>query len=171
MKTISPQGALVPREPQGLRRLVRVHVGGHHRAQQPAQYGSGRGLGLARHRARDQRHLRRRPRRRPRGGLSRLDEAHAERAMSRASPSGPLGSGTSTLDYRDPEATAREGIKRLEAFFRSLGLATTLDRPRTRRDERLDEMAEKCTDGGKRTVGNFVKLDRAGVAAVLRLAA
>jgi hypothetical protein len=32
-------------------------------------------------------------------------------------------------------------------------------------------MADKCTDGDIHTVGNFVKLDRAGVAAVLRLAA
>jgi hypothetical protein len=32
-------------------------------------------------------------------------------------------------------------------------------------------MARKCTDDDAHTVGNFVKLDRAGVATVLRLAA
>jgi hypothetical protein len=29
--------------------------------------------------------------------------------------------------------------------------------------DRFDEMAAKCTDSGARTVGNFVKLDRAAV--------
>ena len=37
-------------------------------------------------------------------------------------------------------------------------------------DDRIDEMADKCTDGDTRTVGNFVKLDRAAVAKILRLA-
>ncbi len=78
-------------------------------------------------------------------------------------------------DYRNPEATAREGIRRLEAFFRSLGLGTRLAELKVGPGtgvgtERLDEMASKCTDGGKRTVGNFVKLDRAAVRRVLELA-
>ena len=74
------------------------------------------------------------------------------------------------LDIFDREATARQGIARMETFYRSLGLATTLDGLGVRGD-RIDEMADKCTDGDVHTVGNFVKLDRAGVAAVLRLAA
>jgi len=57
----------------------------------------------------------------------------------------------------------------MEAFFRSLGLGTTLESLGVT-DDRIDEMAEKCTDGGTRTVGNFVKLDREAVAKVLRLA-
>ena len=74
------------------------------------------------------------------------------------------------LDVFHPEAVAREGIARLEAFSRSLGLATTLPGLGVKED-RIDEMATKCTDGDTRTVGNFVKLDRAAVAKVLRLAA
>ena len=74
------------------------------------------------------------------------------------------------LDVFDREATAREGVARMEAFHQSLGLATTLSGLGVGRD-RIDEMADKCTDGDARAVGNFVKLDRAGVAAVLRLAA
>jgi alcohol dehydrogenase len=74
------------------------------------------------------------------------------------------------LNVFDPEATAREGIARMEAFFQSLGLATTL-KGMSIADDRIDEMADKGTDGDSHTVGNFVKLDRKGVAAVLRLAA
>jgi alcohol dehydrogenase YqhD (iron-dependent ADH family) len=72
-------------------------------------------------------------------------------------------------DFRDAEATAREGIARLEAFYRKMGLGTRLSDLGIG-DDRLDEMASKCTDGGRRTVGNFVKLDTAGVRAILELA-
>ncbi len=72
-------------------------------------------------------------------------------------------------DFRSPEATAREGIRRMEAFFQSLGLATTLAGLKVGTD-RLDEMADKCTGGDKRTVGNFVKLNRAAVRRILELA-
>jgi alcohol dehydrogenase YqhD (iron-dependent ADH family) len=74
------------------------------------------------------------------------------------------------MDVFNPEAVARQGIARMEAFFQSLGLATTLSGMGIAAD-RIDEMADKCTDGDTHTVGNFVVLDRAGVAQVLRLAA
>lgn len=73
------------------------------------------------------------------------------------------------MDVFNPEAVAREGIARMEAFIRSLGIGTTLASLGIK-DDRIDEMADKCTDGDTRTVGNFVKLDRAAVAKVLRLA-
>jgi hypothetical protein len=73
------------------------------------------------------------------------------------------------LDVFDPRRVAREGIARMEAFFRALGLGTTLGELGVN-DDRIDEMADKCTDGGTRTVGNFVKLDRNAVAKILRLA-
>jgi len=72
-------------------------------------------------------------------------------------------------DFRDAEATGREGIKRLEAFYRALGLGTKLGDLGIG-GERLDEMASKATGGGKRTVGNFVKIDKDGVRAILELA-
>ena len=73
------------------------------------------------------------------------------------------------MDVFNPEAVALEGIARMEAFFTSLGVGTRMkDLGIT--DDRIDEMAEKCTDGDTRTVGNFVKLDRAAVAKILRLA-
>jgi alcohol dehydrogenase YqhD (iron-dependent ADH family) len=74
------------------------------------------------------------------------------------------------LDIFDKEATARAGIARLEAFFHSIGLGTTLASLRVGTD-RIDEMARKATDGDTRRIGNFVKLDSAQVAKVLKLAA
>jgi hypothetical protein len=74
------------------------------------------------------------------------------------------------LDIFDKEATARAGIARLEAFFHSIGLGTTLAELGVG-SERIDEMARKATDGDTRVIGNFVKLDSAQVAQVLRLAA
>ena len=72
-------------------------------------------------------------------------------------------------DFRNPGAVAREGIRRLEAFFRSMGLGTKLGDLKVGAD-RLDEMAGKCVGGGRGTVGNFVKLDRAAVRKILELA-
>lgn len=73
------------------------------------------------------------------------------------------------MDVFNPEAVALEGIARMEAFIRSLGIGTTMTSLGIT-DDRIDEMADKCTDGDTRTVGNFVKLDRAAVAKILRLA-
>ena len=49
------------------------------------------------------------------------------------------------------------------------GLGTTLGSLGVK-DDRIDEMAAKCTDGDRRTVGNFVKLDKRAVKAILELA-
>jgi alcohol dehydrogenase YqhD (iron-dependent ADH family) len=74
------------------------------------------------------------------------------------------------LDVRELEATGMEGIRRLEAFFHAIGLGTRLADLQIGGD-RLDEMACKCTDGDRRTVGNFVKLDSAAVLKIYELAA
>jgi alcohol dehydrogenase YqhD (iron-dependent ADH family) len=73
------------------------------------------------------------------------------------------------MDYHDPESTAREGILRLEAFYHSMGLGTRLADLGVGID-RLDEMAKKCTDGDKKTVGNFVKLNSAAIRKIYDLA-
>jgi len=70
-------------------------------------------------------------------------------------------------DFASPERTAREGIRRLTAFFRSIGLPTTL-KELGMTDDRTAEMARKCVDRGE--VGNFVRLDAAGVQKVFALA-
>ena len=70
-------------------------------------------------------------------------------------------------DYASSERTAREGIRRLRAFWRSIGLPGTLSEMNVGAD-RLDEMAGKATEGG--TLGSFAKLARADVRAILDLA-
>ena len=73
------------------------------------------------------------------------------------------------MDYRNPEAVALEGVRRLENFYHAMGLGTRLSDLGIGKD-RLDEMAKKATDGDKRTVGNFVKLDSAAVKKIYELA-
>lgn len=73
------------------------------------------------------------------------------------------------MDYRNPEAVALEGVRRLENFYHAMGLGTRLADLGIGKD-RLDEMAKKATDGDKRTVGNFVKLDSAAVRKIYELA-
>jgi alcohol dehydrogenase len=68
-----------------------------------------------------------------------------------------------------PEQTVLEGIRRLENFYHSIGLPTTL-KDLGINDERLAEMADKCTNFDKLKIGNFVKLGRADVLNILKLA-
>lgn len=70
-------------------------------------------------------------------------------------------------DFRDFEKTALEGIKRLKDFYREIGLPVTLKEMNIPYD-RLEEMAEKCTENGPR--GNFVKLDRDDVLEIFMMA-
>jgi len=74
------------------------------------------------------------------------------------------------MNVFDPEAVAKEGIDKMETFFRSMGLGTRLSELGIQND-RINEMADKCTDENKRTVGNFIKLDRESVKKILTLAA
>jgi alcohol dehydrogenase YqhD (iron-dependent ADH family) len=73
------------------------------------------------------------------------------------------------MDVFNPEAVARAGIEKMEAFFHSIGLGTQLADLGIK-DDRIDEMADKCTGGNTRTVGNFIKLDREAVKKILLLA-
>jgi alcohol dehydrogenase len=69
----------------------------------------------------------------------------------------------------NPEAVARAGIERMESFFHAIGLGTRLADLGIH-DNRIDEMATKCTHGNTKTIGNFVTLDREAVGKILRLA-
>jgi len=55
------------------------------------------------------------------------------------------------------------------AFYKSIGMPVTLAELGAGED-RLEEMAAKCVENPVGTVGNFVKLDKDGVLAVLKLA-
>jgi len=68
-----------------------------------------------------------------------------------------------------PEKTAIEGIKRLENFFKSIGLPVNLKELGVTND-RLEEMASKATKSDTSTVGNFIKLGKNDVYTILKLA-
>ncbi|HEY9053419.1 MAG TPA: iron-containing alcohol dehydrogenase [Rectinemataceae bacterium] len=72
-------------------------------------------------------------------------------------------------DAFNPERVALEGIARLEAFWKSLGLATRLSGLGIGL-ERAAEMARKCTAGDTRTVGWFVPLKAADIEEIYELA-
>lgn len=72
-------------------------------------------------------------------------------------------------NFQSLERTAKEGIKKLELFFERIGLPTRLedlDIEITSGD--LEEMAEKCTEGGP--VGNFIELEEEDVLKIYKLA-
>ncbi|MBL7007025.1 MAG: iron-containing alcohol dehydrogenase [Spirochaetia bacterium] len=72
-------------------------------------------------------------------------------------------------DFWSREKTALAGIQKFEDFLRSLGLATTLEGVGID-ESRLEEMADKCTNGDTITKGGFVKLNKDDVLNILRLA-
>ena len=69
-------------------------------------------------------------------------------------------------DFYDIEKVALEGIKKLENFFREIGLPVTLKEANIPHD-RFDEMARKCTEMGP--VGNFIKLNKDDVLKILEI--
>ncbi|MCI1945133.1 iron-containing alcohol dehydrogenase [Clostridium luticellarii] len=73
------------------------------------------------------------------------------------------------LSYNCPEDIALEGIKRLTAFFKSMGLPTNLKEGNIPEDK-IEEMADKCTDNDTKTVGQFVKIGKEDVVKILNLA-
>ena len=72
-------------------------------------------------------------------------------------------------DFWSREKTALAGIQKFEEFLLSLGLATTLEGVGID-ESRLEEMADKCTEGDTITKGGFVKLKKNDVLNILRLA-
>ena len=76
------------------------------------------------------------------------------------------------MDYDAPERTALMGIEALVEFYRKLNMPTNLRDlgiPQVT-DEQIHEMAEKCTNGGKLKVGNFVPLGIEDIKQILQLA-
>ncbi|MCB2294043.1 iron-containing alcohol dehydrogenase [Clostridium algoriphilum] len=71
--------------------------------------------------------------------------------------------------FNVPEKTAIEGIKKVEDFFKLIGLPTNLKELGIT-DDRLEEMASKATNSDSSTVGNFVKLGKEDVYSILKLA-
>jgi alcohol dehydrogenase YqhD (iron-dependent ADH family) len=73
------------------------------------------------------------------------------------------------IDFHNQEKTALAGIAALENFFVSIGLPVRL-KDMNIKDDRLAEMADKCTNFGKHNIGGFVSLNRDDVLSILKLA-
>lgn len=72
------------------------------------------------------------------------------------------------LPFESEERIALEGIRRMESFFKELGLAVRLEELHIS-DERFDEMAEKCAACWS-SMGNYQKLEKQVVKDILELA-
>jgi alcohol dehydrogenase YqhD (iron-dependent ADH family) len=70
--------------------------------------------------------------------------------------------------FDDPHYMIEEGLKRLKNFYRSIGMPVSL-KDAGIKDNRFEEMAEKCTVFGP--VSNFVKLEKSDVIEIYKLAA
>jgi alcohol dehydrogenase len=69
--------------------------------------------------------------------------------------------------FDDLERAALEGIKNFEDFLKEIGLPTRLEQIGIH-DDRIEEMASKCTEGGP--VGEFMKLEYQDVLNIYKLA-
>ena len=60
-------------------------------------------------------------------------------------------------NFRNPEATALEGIAAMESFFRHIGMPTSIHEltGRDLTEEEIKELAYKCSFMNTRTIGQF----------------
>ncbi len=72
-------------------------------------------------------------------------------------------------DFSHPERTALAGIERMKDFFRYIGLPVTLEELGVK-DDRFEEMADKCTMGDAYEIGGLVKLKKKDVIEIYKLA-
>lgn len=76
-----------------------------------------------------------------------------------------------TNRFSNPEQTALEGIRRMEDFFRSIGMPVSIgEMGITLTDEKIRELAHKCSFFGTRTIGAFKKLDEKDMEEIYRAA-
>jgi alcohol dehydrogenase YqhD (iron-dependent ADH family) len=71
-------------------------------------------------------------------------------------------------DFLNPERTARMGIEKTKEFFASIGLPVTLEQLGIK-DDRLEEMADRCTNEGTLTRGSLVKLGKSDIIEIYKL--
>lgn len=75
-------------------------------------------------------------------------------------------------DDSDPKATALQGVERMEQFYHSIGMPTTIHEliGREITDDEIAEMARKCTRDSTITHGNFKILHTHDIEAIYRMA-
>lgn len=75
------------------------------------------------------------------------------------------------MDYSHPERTALEGIKEMENFFRFIDMPTSIHEMGIEvTDEQIEEMARKCSQDDKRTIGGFRVLKREDMIKIYHMA-
>ena len=72
-------------------------------------------------------------------------------------------------DFQNPEKTALMGIEKTKEFFASIGLPVSLKQMGIG-DDRLEEMADKCTNGDTKTQGGLVKLKKKDIIQIYKMA-
>jgi hypothetical protein len=75
-------------------------------------------------------------------------------------------------DFTNPRMTALRGIEAMEDFFKSIGMPTKIPEliGRKATDEEIAIMADKCSRGGKLTIGAMEVLEQADMAEIYKLA-
>ena len=75
-------------------------------------------------------------------------------------------------DFTDPEGTALKGIARMESFYKAIGMPTTIREliGREITDGEISEMARKCSQNGKSTIGRFKSLSAIDMEAIYKMA-
>ncbi len=75
------------------------------------------------------------------------------------------------MDYHDPARTALEGIVALEAYFKAIGMPTSISGLGVQLSEaQIKELAHKCSNFGAWTIGGFQELNEEDMAAIYRMA-
>ena len=77
-----------------------------------------------------------------------------------------------TNDFTDPEGTAERGIQAMEAFYKTIGMPTNMREliGRELTDKEIEELVDKCSRGGKMTIGTLEKLDTKAMECIYRMA-
>ena len=75
-------------------------------------------------------------------------------------------------DFTNPRMTALRGIEAMEDFFKSIGMPTKIPEliGRKATDEEIAIMADKCSRGGKITIGAMEVLEQADMEEIYKLA-
>ncbi len=73
------------------------------------------------------------------------------------------------MNFEDPMETALAGIQATEAYFQSLDMPVSLEELEVD-PERFEEMAEKCTNFGKRTLPGIRQLDKEEMMEIYQMA-
>lgn len=75
------------------------------------------------------------------------------------------------MNYHEPDKTAVEGIAAMEDYLSSIGMPTSLkDLGLNLSSEQIEELADKCSNCGLRTVGNFKQLDKNDMIKIYKMA-